>query len=181
MKLVINYDFFNAVLDVNEGFTPMKIVRNNKKGIVLGVPSFFTMNYVLIRSLPDSIKILGLQTLSFFALNYVYKFYYGYDPYKEASIDRLRKLSYKLNDIFVNTDYDLLLKSEIIKKEHKIHLNEDKIPDLLENKYVLVPTYDFNGNIKNTSILQEHIVGSNEYVLSVGSPKKELKLAYSRT
>ena len=49
----------------------------------------------------------------------------------------------------------------------------------MESKYILVPTYDFNNNIKNTSILQEHIVGTDKYVLSIGSPKKELKLAYS--
>ena len=31
MKLVINYDFFNAVRNVNEPLTPMKIVRNDEK------------------------------------------------------------------------------------------------------------------------------------------------------
>ncbi len=30
MKLVINYDFFNAIRDVNEPLTPMKIVRTHK-------------------------------------------------------------------------------------------------------------------------------------------------------
>ena len=32
--------------------------------------------------------------------------------------------------------------------------------------------------VKDTSILQEHIVGSNDYVLSIGSPEKKLKLVY---
>ena len=49
----------------------------------------------------------------------------------------------------------------------------------MEEKYILVPTNDFNNNIKNVSIKQEHIIGSTDYVLSIGSPKKELKLAYS--
>ena len=31
MKLLINYDFFNAIRNVNEPLTPMKIVRNEIK------------------------------------------------------------------------------------------------------------------------------------------------------
>ena len=30
MNIVINYDFFNAVKDGNEGFTPFKVIRNCK-------------------------------------------------------------------------------------------------------------------------------------------------------
>ena len=43
----------------------------------------------------------------------------------------------------------------------------------------MVPSYTFNGDIKDTSVLQEHIIGSKEYVLSLGSPKKVWKPAYS--
>ncbi len=49
----------------------------------------------------------------------------------------------------------------------------------MEKKYILVPTYDYLGEIQSTSILQEHVVGSKIYVLSLGSEAKEYRFAYS--
>ena len=116
----------------------------------------------------------------FFASILLYHLITGDDDYKNKSIDDLKSLVSKFKDLYINTDYDLLLKSELYDKKYKVHLNENKIPFIMESKYILVPTYDFNGNVKNTSILQEHEIGTFTYVLSIGSPKKELKLAYNR-
>ena len=181
MKLVINYDFFNAILDVNEGFTPMKIVRNNKKIIAyFSLPTWFTMDYLVSRSIPITLRIMLIQFLGIYmGGEYSLRLVLGKDWYKEKSIERLKLLVLKLKDLYINTDYDLLLESSLQERKYKVHLNESKIPEMIEHKYILVPTYDFNGNVKNTSIDQEHIVGTNNYVLSIGSPKKELKLAYS--
>ena len=179
MKLVINYDFFNAILDVNEGYTLMKIVRNNKKLMVFETSMFFLSDFLVTRSIPKSLVITLVQDCG--ALT---GYYYALkndknDLYEEIAINHLKKLSIKLKDIYVNTDYNLLLQSELLEKNYKIHLNKSVIPEIIENKYVLVPTYDFNNNIKNICIDQEHIIGTNEYVLSVGSPKKQLKLVYN--
>ena len=64
MKLVINYDFFNAIKDVNEGFTPMKIVRNNKKVLVIySFPIWFILDYSAFRNLSTTLKVFLLQDL----------------------------------------------------------------------------------------------------------------------
>lgn len=183
MKLVINYDFFNAIKDVNEGFTPMKIVRNNKKVLVTySFPIWFILDYSVFRNLSTTLKVVLLQFIAFYmGGEYIIKLLLGKDIYEEKSRERLKMLVSKLKDLNVNTDYKLLIESELQEKKYKIHLNESKIPEIIENKYILVPTYNFNGNIKHTSINQEHIVGTNEYVLSIGSPEKKLKLAYSNT
>ena len=86
----------------------------------------------------------------------------------------------QLNDLNVKTDYELLLESELYKKEYKIQVNEKKLPYIAESKYIMVPTHSFNGNMTETSILQEHVVGSKKYVLSLGSPKKEFTPNYVR-
>ena len=181
MKLVINYDFFNAIKDVNEGFTPMKIVRNNKKVLVTySFPIWFILDYSVFRNLSTTLKVVLLQFIAFYmGGEYIIKLLLGKDIYEEKSRERLKILVSKLKDLNVDTDYKLLIESELQEKKYKIHLNESKIPEIIENKYILVPTYNFNGNIKHTSINQEHIVGTNEYILSIGTPKKELKLVYS--
>ena len=181
MKLRINYDFFNAILDVNEGFTPMKIIRNNKKQIAtISFPLWFILDYSFYRNLNDVIKVLLFQFIGLYmGSEYILRGIIGKDIYKEKSMDRLKNLVSLLKDININTDYNLLIESELNKRKYKVNLNEAKIPEILEHKYVLVPTYDFNGMVKNISIDQEHIVGTNEYILSVGNPEKKLKLAYS--
>ena len=44
----------------------------------------------------------------------------------------------------------------------------------------MIPSETMDGDIKETSVLQEHIIGSFDYVLSFGSPEGELKLSYAR-
>ena len=180
MKLCINYDFFNAVLDVNEGFTPMKIVRNNKK--IIGywyLPVLTMLNYSGFKNLKDTCLLTILEFGIFLGTILSYNLITGIDEYKDDAKYNLKNLAVKLKDLYVKTDYDLLVKSELIKRKYKINIDEENVSALMELKYVLVPTYDFNGNIKDTCILQEHPVGTNQYVLSVGSPKKELKFAFA--
>jgi len=51
-----------------------------------------------------------------------------------------------------------------------------KIPDVLQNKYILIPTSDKT----EVSLLQEHIIGEKKYYLSIGEPEKVFKLAFNR-
>lgn len=78
-----------------------------------------------------------------------------------------------LKDIDVNTTGDLLLDSYKYKTEYEIKRNEKNLPILEQRKYIMVPTKDTNGEV---SLLQEHIIGTGDYSLSYGSPKKVLKL-----
>ena len=180
MKLIINYDFFEALLNVNQEFTPMKIVRNNKKILAFWyTPVLTILNYIGTKDLLSALRLYILEFGFLVGSILFYNLLTGIDDYKDKSIKDLKILAIKLNDLYIKTDYDLLLQSELIEKKYKINFNKDNLFDIMESKYILVPTYDFNNNIKNTSILQEHIVGTDKYVLSIGSPKKELKLAYS--
>lgn len=181
MKLRINYDLIEAVKNVNEPFGPFKIVRNNKrKWIRYHFPLYFSVNYIFQRDVFNAFFILGIQ----FGLLIIPDFLTGtvmkIDIYSINSSNELKKLSSKLCDLNIDTNYDLLLKSYEYKRKYQIQINEQKLPELAEYKYILVPTYKYNGDIGETSLLQEHIVGSKIYTLSIGSPLKEFKLAYSK-
>ena len=110
---------------------------------------------------------------STYSLNMLFYLLYG-DIYKEDSKRNLERLALLLSTVNVNTSYNLLEESECYYRKYKFKFNKDKILQVLESKYILVPVYDTNGDTKKVSILQEHVVGSKEYVLSMGSPKRAL-------
>lgn len=180
MKLVINYDFFNAVRNVNEPLTPMKIVRNHKIKY-----SMLTPAWLILGSLEGYGQEYLIQKLVF-----LYGFYMAtdcmFDILTKKKLDNidiyayrasleLKKLPNMLGDINVKTTYDMLLRSELYKKQYKIERSKDKSIALTEKKYIYVPSYGFDGQEKETSILQEHDIGSVIYTLSVGEPEKQYR------
>lgn len=183
MKLIINYDFFEEVLNARESLGPLKIVRNQKRTWAKFHLPIFTAIDLISWSVPETIVILGMQFCTITYLELIAQKLAKTDIYGARAVDNLKELAWALNDLTVKnglnlkTDYDLLLQSELYKKEYKIEVNENKIPYIAESKYIMIPTKGFNGTV-DTSILQQHVVGSKEYVLSLGSPKKEFKRSF---
>ena len=180
MKLVINYDFIDKIKDVNENYGVMKIVRNRKRYLVFHLtPLCIAVDLPICLIGKESALIVFVsQAISYFMIEYFAYRQVG-DFYKEMAINKLHRLVTLLKDININTSYDLLLKAEVYEKKYKIHLNEDKILEIIESKYILIPTYNYYGEVRDTSILEEHVIGSNDYILSLGSPEKKLKLVYA--
>lgn len=102
------------------------------------------------------------------------------DVDKQKALDDLRILSIQLSAVHVKTSVELLQESEDDKTECKIKLDENKVPYILQEKYIMVPTCN-NENTEYTSVFQEHIMGSNDYVLSLDSPTRVYKLATVHT
>lgn len=181
MKVLINYDLIDSVKNVNEPFTPFKLIRNSKKRWVkINLPIYAAID-LTINEPSVLLPLLGFQFLFITNLEYFSFKAIGYDPFREKSELNLRNLAVELQDFNVDTDYEQILKSEEIERVYNLRLNNHKLPVLVESKYILVPTYTFNRGTKDTYFFQEHVVGSNSYVLSLGSPKKKLKVAYANT
>ncbi len=181
MKLVINYDFFNAIRNVNEPLTPMKIVRNHKFKYCL-----MTGTWCILAPLDGTSPEYMMKHLAFWygfylATDFAFdiwakkKMLDNVDIYAYKAIPQLKKLSVMLGDINVKTNYDMLLESELYEKKYTIEKNDNKSISLSEKKYIYVPSYGFDGQEKDTSILQEHDIGSSVYTLSVGEPEKQYR------
>lgn len=181
MNLVINYDFFNAIKDVNEPLSPFKVMRNSKKfNSMVALPCFIIMNSLQYHG--DLEKIFLTLPINFGVITLLETFHnmlLHKDEYKEIAMIRLKRLVQEFNILNIDTNYDLLLKSELYHEKYHLRLNDEKLPIILESKYILMPTYNFKGNIKDTSLLQHHVVGSKTYVLSLGTHQKERKLVYN--
>ena len=177
MNLMIDYDVIDAICDTKDGFTPGKIIRNNKsRWAKYYLPAMFLMSYILVKD--EEFKYFPQQVLTFliltFSMELVAHKFLG-DVYKEKSILKLQLLVVLLKDLEIHTSYDLLTESYCYHKIHNLKLNDKKIPQIIESKYILIPSYDYKGDIVDTSVLQEHVLGSNTYTLSLGSFKKVLK------
>jgi len=90
---------------------------------------------------------------------------------KNHSISDLKKLASLLRENYINTDYELLLQAYQYDVNYSFMLDDNKIPRLKQEKYIMVPTIERDSE-KEVSLVQEHLIGSNEYELSYGSPSK---------
>ena len=180
MKIIINYDFFEKILDARENLNILKVVRNNnKKYAFFYLPAILSYDLVTGKDIKTSLLSLPIAYLVFSCLDLMKQKMIKADQYQEEAVDKLKKLVPLLNGLGIDTDYDLLLKSNIYGKVNNLYLNENKLPEIMTSKYILVPSYNHSKDIKNTSIVQEHVIGTHDYVLSIGSLKKERKVAYS--
>ena len=180
MKLIINYDFFNEINNVNNPLTPLKIIRNNSFRYCYLVSVWSIINIFEKASLEHDLQRLLLWGSMYLAFDYTVNFSFfkkfdNMDIYAYRANMKLRKLPSLLNDINVKTDYDMLLQSELYEKNYKIEKNDNKSFSLTERKYIYVPSYGYNGEENETSILQEHDIGSNIYTLSVEEPEKRYR------
>ena len=181
VNIIINYDFWEHILDAKEGITPFKVVRNNKrKWARLHFPVYTLVDTLILGSLDKTIVCLAIQFGGLISVEYFAQRFYNDDAYAKVAQKDLTILAQKMNDNYIKTSYPLLLDSEYYDREWHIHINESKIPELIEKKYILVPTYVGDGNTKSVSMVQEHIVGSDNYVLTLGSPKKKFTPVLAR-
>lgn len=181
MKILINYDFLNAVKNVNENYTPFKVIRNSKEEwMKFNLPIFTGFNLIITNfDVKRTISILSLQFITITACNYAIYSATKPDVFSIKSELALRELVRKFDDINFKTSFELLKESEQYDKKYDIRINENKLPEMIQSKYILVPYQDSLGNINKASLLQEHVMGSKDYVLSLGSPKKVYKAALS--
>jgi len=174
MKIKINYDLIKKISETEKGF-----ILNKTTKYVLGLT---TCALLFDRCLLPNLNTNDtfLSDLSFYLIYYtVIGIPINYAHYKTSqslSIQELKSLVILLQNINVNTNYELLLKSYKYHTEYKLEFDESKAPYIIQEKYINIPIYD-NGNEKEVSLVQEHIIGSKSYTLSYGSPKKVLKLA----
>ena len=178
MSIIINYDFLNAVRNVEKPFSGFKIIRNSKtKWIKYNYPVYLLLDYFALNNnknaiLPVFLIEAGL-TFEYELFKNVFK---KEDIYCKEALERFNELAPLFKNLNMDTNASLLSVSECYDKERKLKIDEDGLPYIQESKYFYVPSIDNEGNLIDNHIVQEHIVGSDTYLLSKGRPEKVLKL-----
>jgi len=176
MKLKINYDLMTKVVEANNGFSLKRAAKKVMLYTYISSALGMIDNIVLQKPIEEYV----VEVISYVAWHSVFTTLFGMGISKLVkiiSLDDLRRLSAELKNLNVNTSQEQLLQSYKYKTEYKLNTDEGIIPKVEQKKYIMVPVYE-NGEEKEVSLLQEHTIGSNEYVLSIGTPKKVYKLAY---
>jgi len=192
MKIINSYDLIDTINLARDGLTFQNALKQNVKytplmaslGICLGITIHgLDFNKVLGQTILTTPVLYGTAVaISIVLIKYLLK----QDPrlvVKEMAEITLKKLALKLCANDIETNYEMLMTATTIyQTDYKIKFNENKLPSIMQNKYILIPTCD-TSEIKDTLILQEHKLFSNEYIISIKDPevKKVLKLAHSHT
>ena len=178
MKIMVNYDLLSKIATSKTGLALDKTVKRAAKysliaqGILLPLDLLanFTQEQFLaqlLRTISVEFSAVGISDIICIKRS------------KELAIRDLKILAYVLKKIDINTNYDLLVESYKYRTDYKVEFNDSKIPKIKQEKYIVVPIYE-DGEEKEISVLQEHIIGSKNYELSIGepTPQKRLKLVH---
>ena len=185
LKLVINYDMMDKITIANGEHKLKMIYKCYAKQPMVMIPG---LNNVVIGvsnvcqgiDVASNVSVITLTLGLFFVgipvahprLEKVFKEKFGVKTLQESAIDSIRDLSYQFNNQNINTTPELLLNSYVYHKKYKLAMNGKA--GVIRERYINVPTYGFNNEISESSILEEHKIGSREYVLTLGSPKKQM-------
>ena len=120
MKLVINFDLINAILNVNEGLIPMKIVRNNKRRwATLNLPLYLGMDaIIMLGKIKPILDVLAIQLGALLPFEILLEILFStVDIYKMKSIDN--EFNYLYNSpINVNSN-----KEDIIEENKVLYFS----------------------------------------------------------
>lgn len=167
MKITIPFDLSEKVKEANKGYSLKKCV---KKGVML----------VGLNSIIGAVINLGVDApaiaypIDFLIYAGIHSATVGIpaatqkDDVKYLSKLTLALLIPELGSINVPTEVNNILDSQVYKTEYKTDFKEKKVE---QKKYINIPVKNASGE-SEISVCQEHILGSDQWDLSVGSPTK---------
>ena len=170
MKIAVNFDLMDKAMEAKKGFSLKKYSK--AIGMCMGLVSPMLIADATIGH-KTPLEMVA-RTGGIFAY---YCLYFWLSQKARAGLTKaraendLRQLSYKLKDIFVDTNAEYLQDSECYKTEYSVKF-DSVLPKVEQRKYLTVPVHsDWDNNTR--SLVQEHIIGSKEYSLSHGEPKEQ--------
>ncbi len=181
-KITINYDLYEQILNAREKFNGFKYIRANRKIVLFDICFFLTTDFAIRNFVSDFdvprmfIEQLLICGSTRYLPEKICDKLFDIDRYEIKVREKLLEVIPMLNNINVSTNYELLLGARLDSKNYEIQKDNTDKKVLVRNKYIMVPTHNpmFNndGETQMTSLHQEHIVGTNEYSLSVGLNQK---------
>ena len=171
MKIVINYDVIDKISEAKKGYSLNRCAKRTLAlasiSAVIGLPDNFiagNINPDLWFELTSYILIHSSFTGAYvFALNGLIQ--------KDAQY-KLKSLVSELRSKCIKTDEDSILDTYKYKTEYNVGFSSI-VPIIQQKKYLKVPVRDEYFGDKEISLVQEHTVGTREYVLSLGEPKQQ--------
>ena len=178
MKLRINYDLVDKVSEAKKGYSLKRCVKR-VFGMTAVSGSISTLNNFVAQNDPRELLIIYPIHMAIHT-GYTIMFSWGCSNIiKSLAVTNLEKLTRDLGSICVRTDYESLLNTYTYKTKYKLN-TDSKLPRVEQKRYMKIPVKDEYFGDREIPILQEHIIGSRNYDLSIGEPEEKKILILSR-
>lgn len=168
MKLNITYDLPDKVKEAETGFSLKRTLTKTAKLSTMSTAIYYSIN-LLTDGEPLSYLTTPLLFLTIHGGNRLLEQKILGPIYKSNAQCEIKDLTNKLTANNVPIRYDNLIRCYSSNTQYQIHPTTGKLE---ERKYINVPVDDEWGK-REIFLCQEHLIGSNEWVLSLGTPKKE--------
>ena len=182
MKIENNFDLISKITELENGYDIKKEALRNLKISAL-IYGAFSIIDIAQNDFNFLNELIGYGVCNC-TMNILDAILYGkaFKQQKQfmAGLDMLYLIQ-KLKSLNIQTTVEMLKEAEVTKTNYKLMINENKLPVIKQNKYILIPTYSEYKIDSKVSLLQEHTLGSKKFILSIGEPQKKLtkKLAYN--
>ena len=177
MKLVRKYDVMYKICDARETFGPAKIMRKHKdEWFTIRLPLLGGLNVLCGPKLLESLGLIALGFVTDYILDTMNYKFDQIDIQAEKANKLLKNLVDQLNYEHIDISFEQLLEAKETRRKYKIKFNEKRLPSLVEEKHILIPTQAQTNNASNIFILQEHTLGSSEWTLSDDTLQNQKKL-----
>ena len=175
MRIVINYDLMDKILEANNGYSLKRCIKRS-----LGFTSISTIIGTVDNIFSGDITPeLFNEVAIYFVLHSMYTGIYAHlfrDITRENAKRNLSQLVQQLRNSCIKTDDSSILEAYRYKTEYDVHMGEI-LPTVEQKKYINVPIKNEFFGDKEISLIQEHVIGSSKYILSMG--EVEDKKVYS--
>lgn len=174
MEMNINYDLIMKVKKANGNF----ILNSSIPAFLLEGVLYFGI-FLGVKTLlfggtaSDNISMSAGAAIG----HRIVRFFTNHDEYSSFSQSRRRKHYYDLvslseeaeEELRIKTNAKLLLSTDTKnKKKSKLVINEGKIPQIHQTRYITI-LENSNGITRENYLVQKHVFGSREYELSLNN------------
>ena len=181
MNIVINYDLIKKINEAKEK-PELKLVKDQAKYYFFWSTFFTTVNTMAGLDLTETICNNMLSVPLLFVLN-------NLDNHSQYNLNISKIRAYKkqlratrellllvsrLNDYNACITLGDLYSAEEHTTKYRFMVANNHL-QLLQEKYILLPASQVSCRCNGKILLQEHVMGSKEWVLSLGSPVKHSK------
>lgn len=168
MKLVISYDLPDKIKEAKTGFSLKRCSKRVLFYTGVNAAIVFPINALSAEN-PDKYLIDLLAYLGCHSTLTAFNQAIMSDIYKKMASSEIDQLSQTIKQINVNASCDELLQAQPYKTEYNFDF---KTGSLEQKKYINISVNDIWGE-RDVSIMQEHIFGSKDYILSLGTPEEK--------
>lgn len=177
MKLCVNYDLLDQIELANHGLKLRKIAKYSGKVQIVMVSVNTFVELAISHKVLWAYNLL-LASIGFIAMTTTLALIMEIlkDIVKTKANAKLAKLSLDLTSLNVYTTPELLKDYQLVKTNYKFQVNDKKLPVLKQEKYIKIPTINKMGKQYEETLYQEHVLGSENYEISVKEPKKKVQV-----